>query len=383
MTIISTTKELAKFCESLLSAEFITVDTEFHRETTYWPLLCLTQVAGPNKAVCIDTLADEMDLTPLYDIFSNTNIVKVFHAARQDIEIFFHKTNLIPTPLFDSQVAGMVCGFGDSVGYETLVTRLTDNKIDKSQRFTDWSQRPLSDQQISYALADVTHLRDIYRELKKQLDETQRLSWLKEEMEIITNPKTYTLTPDDAWKRIKSRDKRPRVLSVLKELAAWRERTAQSQNIPRRRIIKDEALVELAILKPETIAEIGRTRLSKHLSRSKFAPELIAAVNIGIQTPDSECPRSPKNAQKPGGLSSTIELLKVLLKARCEDHNVAVKLVATTDDLEKIAVDNYADVPALKGWRRQIFGEDALKLKKGELALSINPTGNSVRTQNI
>jgi ribonuclease D len=378
MELITKTADLAAFCQRLSTAEFITVDTEFHRETTYWPLLCLVQVAGPDEAYCIDAMADGLDLAPLYDLFSNTNVVKVFHAARQDLEIFFHKAGLIPTPLFDSQVAAMVCGFGESVGYETLVTKLTKARIDKSQRFTDWTRRPLSEKQLEYALADVTHLRDIYVKLKAELERSDRTSWVAEEMGVLTSPETYSLSPEDSWRRLKSREKRPRFLAILKEVSAWRERAAQKQNTPRRRVIKDDALVELAALRPTDEKALSQTRLSKHLARSKHASEVIAAVKRGLDTPDDQCPRLPRPLEKPPGLGPVIDLLKVLLKARCEASDVALKLVATVDDLERIACDDAADVPALSGWRRDLFGEDALRLKYGKLALSLSPDSKVV-----
>ena len=371
MELITTTADLSALCTRLSSAEFVTVDTEFHRETTYWPLLCLIQVAGPDEAHCIDALAEGLDLTPLYDLFRNTSVAKVFHAARQDLEIFYHKAGLIPAPLFDSQVAAMVCGFGESVGYETLVTRLAKARIDKSQRFTDWSRRPLTEKQLNYALADVTHLRTIYTKLKAKLDKTCRNSWVEEEMATLTNPATYELNPDDAWKRVKSREKKPRFLAILKEVTAWRERAAQSQNVPRRRIIKDDALVELAALKPNSEKALSQTRLSKHFARSKYATDILAAVKRGQDIPDDACPTLPPPLEKPPGLGPMIDLLKVLLKARCEANDVALKLVATVDDLERIACDDDADVAALHGWRRDLFGNDALRLKHGKIALAL------------
>lgn len=378
MEIITTTKALDAFCQRLSSAEFITVDTEFHRETTYWPLLCLVQVAGPDEARCIDTLADDIDLAPLYALFRDTGIVKVFHAARQDLEIFFHKADLIPAPLFDSQVAAMVCGFGESVGYETLVSKLTSAKIDKSQRFTDWTRRPLSEKQVEYALADVVHLRDVYVQLKAELERSNRAQWVTEEMGVLTSPDTYDLAPEESWRRLKSREKKPRYLAILKEVSAWRERTAQSQNTPRRRVIKDDAVIELAALKPTNEKALSQTRLSKHLARSKHADDILAAVKRGVETPDDQCPRVPRTFDKPPGLGPVIDLLKVLLKARCEASNVAVKLVATVDELERIACDDNADVAALSGWRRDLFGADALRLKHGQLTLGLSADGKTV-----
>lgn len=378
MDLVTSTADLSALCTRLAQADYVTVDTEFHRETTYWPLLCLIQVAGPDEAHCIDALAEGLDLSPLYDLFRDTSVVKVFHAARQDLEIFYHKAQLIPQPLFDSQVAAMVCGFGESVGYETLVTRLVKARVDKSQRFTDWSRRPLSDKQLKYALADVTHLRVIYDKLKTELENSGRTRWLDEEMATLTNPDTYALDPDEAWRRVKSREKRPRFLAILKEVTAWRERTAQSQDVPRRRIIKDDALVELAALKPLTEKALSQTRLCKILARSKYAKDIFTAIQKGMDLPDEACPSLPKAPDKPSGLGPMIDLLKVLLKARCEAHDVAVKLVATVDDLERIACDDNADVPALQGWRRDLFGEDALRLKHGQIALALSDSSKAV-----
>jgi ribonuclease D len=378
MELITTTADLAAFCQRLSSTEFVTVDTEFHRETTYWPLLCLVQVAGPDEAHCIDALADGLDLSPLYELFRNTRVVKVFHAARQDLEIFFHKAGLIPAPLFDTQVAAMVCGFGESAGYETLVSKLTSARIDKSQRFTDWSRRPLSEKQVHYALADVIHLRDVYVKLKTQLDDSGRTAWVGEEMQVLTNPATYALTPEDSWRRIKSRERKPRYLAVLKEISAWRERTAQEQNTPRRRVIKDEALAELAALKPTDEQALSQTRLSKHLARSKYAADILAAVKRGLDMPEDKCPKLPRALDKAPGIGPVIDLLKVLLKARCEANDVALKLVATVDDLERIAGDDEAEVPALSGWRRDLFGADAIKLKHGRLALALSADSKTV-----
>ena len=378
MELITSTADLAALCARLTSADFVTVDTEFHRETTYWPRLCLIQVASNDEAHCIDALAEGLDLSPLYDLFRDTSVVKVFHAARQDLEIFYHKAGLIPEPLFDSQVAAMVCGFGESAGYETLVSRLTKAKIDKSQRFTDWARRPLTEKQVSYALADVTHLREIYTQLKDKLEKSGRTSWVDEEMATLTTPATYQLDPEDSWKRVKSRDKKPRFLAVLKEVSAWRERTAQTQDVPRRRVIKDDALVELAAMKPTSEKALSQTRLSKHFARSKHASDILAAVQRGLDMPDADCPQLPRAPEKPAGLGPMIDLLKVLLKARCEANDVALKLVATVDDLERLACDNNADIAALHGWRRELFGADALRLKHGKIALALSDATKTV-----
>tara|TARA_B110000438_G_scaffold271177_1_gene288859 strand:+ start:2079 stop:3230 length:1152 start_codon:yes stop_codon:yes gene_type:complete len=378
MELIDNTADLAALCERLSTAEFVTVDTEFHRETTFWPLLCLIQIAGPDEAHGIDALADGLDLASLYELFQNPSVVKVFHAARQDLEIFFHLAGIIPTPLFDSQVAAMVCGFGESAGYETLVSKLTPARVDKSQRFTDWSRRPLTDKQLTYALADVTHLRDIYVRLNADLEKSGRTPWVADEMEILLNPATYTLEPSEAWRRIKSRDKKPRFLAVLKEVTAWRERIAQKQDVPRRRIAKDDVLVELAALTPTTEKALSQTRLAKHFARSKHATGMLEAVSKGLSTPDEKCPRVPRTPDKPAGLGPVIDLLKVLLKARCEANDVAQKLIATVDDLEQIAINDQADVRALTGWRKELFGDDAIRLKHGHLALALSEDSKTV-----
>lgn len=378
MELIDNTADLAALCQRLSTAEFVTVDTEFHRETTFWPLLCLIQIAGPDEAHGIDALADGLDLASLYELFQNPSVVKVFHAARQDLEIFFHLAGIIPTPLFDSQVAAMVCGFGESAGYETLVSKLTPARVDKSQRFTDWSRRPLTDKQLTYALADVTHLRDIYVRLNVDLEKSGRTPWVADEMEILLNPATYTLEPSEAWRRIKSRDKKPRFLAVLKEVTAWRERIAQKQDVPRRRIAKDDVLVELAALTPTTEKALSQTRLAKHFARSKHATGMLEAVSKGLSTPDEKCPRVPRTPDKPAGLGPVIDLLKVLLKARCEANDVAQKLIATVDDLEQIAINDQADVRALTGWRKELFGDDAIRLKHGHLALALSEDSKTV-----
>jgi len=372
MKIITKTSELEDFCQKLSLSDFITVDTEFHREKTYWPLLCLIQVAGNDDAACIDALSEKINLEPLYSLFKNKKITKVFHAARQDLEIFFHLAKLIPSPIFDTQIAAMVCGFGESVSYQNIVAKLTNSHIDKSLRFTDWTSRPLTKKQLNYALDDVIYLREVYVKIKEDLANQERTNWVKEELANLTDPKTYELEPNDAWKRIKSRNKKPRFLAVLKELASWREKEAQSQNIPRRRIISDESLIELASLMPTTKEQISKTRLSRHYSRSKYNIGIINSINKGIKIPGNELPTilpAPKRSPRNGPV---VELLKVLLKTKCEEHNVATKLVATVDDLENIASDYKENINALIGWRYKLFGEDAIKLKKGEIAITFS-----------
>lgn len=372
MPLIVDSAQLAQFCERIATADFITVDTEFMRERTYWPQLGLVQIAGPDEVRAIDPLAPGMDLGPLLRLFADRRLLKVFHAARQDIEIFFHMTGEIPAPLFDTQVAAMVCGYGDSVSYETLAAQLAGAQIDKSVRFTDWSARPLSERQISYALADVTHLRKVYLALAGRLVSTGRAHWLQEEMATLLDPVTYRLEPTEAWRRLKPKSTKRRFLAILREVAAWREREAQRRDVPRNRIVRDETVVDIAAHAPTSAEELGRQRgLSKSLAEGRVGEEILAAISRGIALPDSEAPSLPPPVDLPGGLGPVVELLKVLLKLKCERQQVAQKLVATTADLERIAADDEAPVPALTGWRREVFGEDALALKHGRLALTM------------
>jgi ribonuclease D len=374
MLLIADSAQLAEFCERVGQSDFITVDTEFMRERTYWPQLCLVQVAGAGEVAGIDPLAEGMDLSPLLRLLYDERLLKVFHAARQDIEIFFHMTGRIPAPLFDTQVAAMVCGYGDSVSYETLAAQLAGARIDKSVRFTDWSARPLTDRQISYALADVTHLRKVYAALAKRLMTSGRAGWLQEEMATLLEPTTYRLEPEEAWRRLKPRaGSKPRLLAILREVAAWREREAQRRDIPRNRVIRDETVMDIAAHAPSTVEEIARLRgLSKGLAEGRMGQEILVAIARGVATPESEAPHLPPAIEMPGGLGPVVELLKVLLKMKCERQQVAQKLVASSADLERIAADDNADVPALHGWRREVFGDDALALKHGRLALTMN-----------
>jgi ribonuclease D len=376
MTPITDNAALAAFCKRIETAPFIAVDTEFMRETTYWPKLCLIQVASLTDAANIDPLAD-LDLSPLLAIFADPKVMKVFHAARQDVEIF-HNLGVIPAPLFDTQVAGMAAGFGEQIAYDALVRQMLKIDIDKSSRFTDWARRPLSDAQLNYALADVTHLAALYPKLRERLEKAGRLAWVTEEMSALTDKAAYDTDPDKAWRRLKPRKFTPKYLAAFKATAAWRERTAQSRDQPRGRILKDEAIDEIATQAPLDIDALNRLRsVPKGFSGSRFGPELIEALQAALRDPEAYAPkieRGPPPAQAAGAV---VELLKVLLKARSEDAGVASKLIATVSDLEKIAVDDQADVQALMGWRRKLFGEDALKLKRGELALVLE--GSKVR----
>lgn len=378
--MISDTATLAAFCERLATAPYITVDTEFMREKTYYPQLCLVQVGGPDEAKAVDPLAPGIDLAPLFDLLANPNVLKVFHAARQDIEIFLNIAGRVPAPLFDTQVAAMVCGFGDAVSYENLATQLAKARIDKSQRFTDWSLRPLTEKQIQYALADVTHLRVAYEKLVRKIEKNGRAEWLAEEMAELTTPSTYRVEPENAWRRLKPRSSSPKFLNVLKELAAWREREAQERDIPRQRIVRDETIMEIAAHHPASVAELGRTRgLGKGLVEGKMGQAILEAVKRGLELPEDQAPTLPERVDLPRGLGPVVDLLKVLLKMKCDEHGVAQKLVANVADIEAIAADDNANVPVLHGWRRELFGEDALKLKHGRLGLGFCTDGRRLR----
>jgi ribonuclease D len=372
MILITESEELAEACTAFRQATYITVDTEFMRESTFWPKLCLVQVGGPDHAVAIDVLAHGIDLQPLYDLMLAENVLKVFHAGRQDVEIFWHQTGNIPTPMFDTQVAAMVCGFGDSVGYETLAAKLAGARIDKSSRFTDWSRRPLSDRQVRYALDDVTHLRTAYEALAAKLQKNNREDWLKEEMAVLTSQSTYESHPESAWKRIKTRNAKPRFLAILREVAGWRETEAQSRDVPRNRILRDEAMLEISSHPPKTAEGLARVRnLGAKLAHGSRGAQLLEAIARGVALPDDQRPQVAAKKPRPSGIGPTVELLRVLLRMQCEKHEVAQRLVANVDELEQIAADDNADVRAMAGWRRELFGEIALGLKHGKIGLAI------------
>ncbi len=380
--IITDTSELENFCERQCIASYITVDTEFIRDHTYWPKLCLLQVAGPNESALLDPLSPVIDMAPFFNLLVNSDVLKVFHAARQDFEIFFNLTGQIPTPVFDTQVAAMVCGFGDQVSYEKLVAQIAGNKIDKASRFTDWARRPLSTKQLAYALADVTHLRPVYEQLANWLEESGRSDWLNEEMGVLTNPGTYLTRPEDAWQRVKNRNGNARFQAVLKEIAAWREREAQSRDTPRGRILRDEVLISIASNSPKSVEELNTLRgLPKRFFEGHGSAELIEAVSRALAIPSHELPRVIKRKAVPASVGPLIDLLKVLLKHVCEVNNVAPKLVASTEDLERIALSNDDKLAVLKGWRGEIFGQQALALKKGRLGMKIN--GTRIELQNL
>jgi len=373
MDIITTTKALEAACATLSKETYVTVDTEFLRDSTYWPVLCLIQVAAPKgEALIIDPLADGIDLAAFYALMANRSVIKVFHAARQDIEIFWHEAKTLPDPLFDTQVAAMVCGFGDSVGYENIVKRVTGEQVDKSSRFTDWSRRPLTDKQLRYAAADVTHLRQVYEHLGRKITKSGRAEWVAEEMAILQDPGTYEVKPENAWKRLKLRNRSRKAVAVLMEAAAWRESEAQIRNVPRGRILKDDAIQEVATQAPTSTDALGNLRaVPKGFAQSRHAKSLLDAIQNGLNKPSSEVRMPDAPEQLPQGLGPTVELLKVLLKYKCEAHDVAQKLICNVSDLERIAADDQADVSALRGWRREIFGSDALDLKHGRLCLAI------------
>lgn len=372
ITTIRTTKDLAAICRTLAGSDFVAVDTEFMREATYWPKLCLLQIAGPEAMAVVDPLAPDLDLEPFFELMRNDKVVKVFHAARQDIEIIWNMAGIIPLPIFDTQIAAMVCGFGDAASYGALVKRLLKKNLDKSSRFTDWSRRPLSEKQLHYALGDVTHLRGIYLKLKARLEETGRASWVDEEMALLVNPKTYATTPEDAWKRLKLRARTPTDLAVLIEVAAWRERAAQAQNVPRARVMKDEAIYDVASQAPTTVEALGMLRtVHDGFARSARGRELLEAVKHGIARPKDEVPKLEIGEPLPPTAAAVADLLRVLLKAVSARSDVAAKLIATSDDLDQIALDDAADVAALKGWRHDLFGADALALKSGAVALAV------------
>ncbi|MFD1480816.1 ribonuclease D [Paracoccus nototheniae] len=377
MPTITRTEDLARFCEAAKCAPYVTVDTEFLRERTYWSKLCLIQLAVPpastgkqpgGDAVLVDPMAEGLSLEPLYDLFRHTGTVKVFHAARQDLEIFFHDAQLFPTPLFDTQVAAMVCGFGEQVGYETLVRKIAKADLDKSSRFTDWSRRPLSDAQAAYALADVTHLRVIYEYLAAELVKTGRQAWLAEEIAVLEDPETYITRPEEAWLKVRTRTNSPRFLAILRELARFRESYAQDRDIPRSRVYKDDAMIELASTKPTSEADLGRSRLLlREARKGEIASGILAAVKAGTDSKDLPVPRQDEPG-RPGNAALS-DLLRVLLKAKADAAGVAPKLIASASELDAIATGQ-RDVPALQGWRAEVFGRDALRLAGGEIALS-------------
>jgi ribonuclease D len=371
MQPITTTSDLAAVCRRMAAHPFVTIDTEFLRETTYYPLLCVAQMATADEAVVVDALAPGIDLSPFFTLMADEKVMKVFHAARQDIEIIWHAAKLIPHPIFDTQVAAMVLGYGDSISYDQLVARITGDALDKSHRFTDWTRRPLSDAQLRYAISDVTHLRDVYLALVADLQRRERADWVQDEMRVLTSPDTYRMEPESAWQRLKTRVRKPKELAVLIEVAAWREREAQTRDVPRARVLKDDVIADIAVQAPTTTEKLKNLRsLPKGFERSRWGEAIVDAVNRGLARDPKTLPLQSR-AQPAANGAAVVELLKVLLRMISERHHVAAKVIATVDDLDRIAGDDDADVPALTGWRRELFGEKALALKHGKLALAI------------
>lgn len=374
MSLITTNAALKSFCETLKDVPFITVDTEFLRDRTYYARLCVIQVSGPDKkAAAIDVLSseEEIDLAPLWALLADEKILKVFHAARQDLEIILQLSGKMVHPLFDTQVAAMVCGYGEQVGYEALVADITREKMDKSSQFTDWARRPLTQKQIIYALNDVIHLVDVYLHLTKRLEKEGRIEWVKEEMEVLTSPSTYEMNPETAWERLKLRSAKPRDLAVLKELSAWREQEAQRKDVPRSRILRDETLMDLGFQRPQSADELLRIRgISGDMANGRIGKVLIDVIAKGLAIPDDACPRLPQRTTISPRLAQVVEMLKMLLRIQSSEYHVAAKLIATSDDLEAFA-ENPQDGPLSHGWRHQVFGQAAQDMTSGKLALTM------------
>ena len=376
MELITSTAALAQFCERATKFDFVTVDTEFLRETTYWPKLCLLQAATPDEAILVDPLADGLSLQPFFELLANNKIVKVFHAARQDIEIFVKLSGAVPQNIFDTQIAASVCGFGDSISYDNLVRAVTGVELDKSSRFTDWSHRPLTEKQRVYALADVTHLRDIYLKLVEQVTQTHRWDWVEDELDVLRSIDTYVVKPENAWERLKSKLGKPRDLAALMALAAWRERRAQDGDQPRSRVLKDDALIELAQQRPLTPESFDKLRaVQRGYGRSSAAGEIIALVKQVEALPKSDLPPAAERYRGPSPKGAVGDLIRVLLKAVSEEHGVAARILATSDDIDALVLDDEADVPALRGWRRKLFGDKALAIKHGKIGLAATRKG--------
>jgi len=371
-TLISTTEALKALCDRLAAEEFVTVDTEFMRERTYWPELCVVQLAGAHEVAVIDAQASEIDLAPLGDLLANQAVMKVFHAARQDIEIFVLRFGDVPKPLFDTQIAAMVAGFGEQVGYEALVSALAGGSIDKAHRFSDWSARPLSASQITYAAADVTYLRTVYVRLCARLKQDGRLAWVAEEMAELADPALYRADPEAMWERLRPRSNNRRFLGMVRALAAWREREAQRVNIPRQRLVRDETLLEIAATAPANPDGLARARgISRGFAEGRTGASLLAAIEGAKAMPEDALPEAPRSRDGARPSPALVSLLKVLLAAKCEDHHVAARLVASSDDIDRLATEEVPDIAALHGWRRAVFGEDALALKQGRVALGV------------
>lgn len=379
MRLIDTNQALTEFCQELINEDFIAVDLEFLREKTYYAKLCLIQVASPNHAAIIDPLAENIDLSAFFTLMKNPNITKVFHSGRQDIEIIYNQSGFIPEPLFDTQIAAQVCGFGEAVSYENLVKSVLGIQLDKSSRLSDWSLRPLDTKQLEYALSDVTHLVNIYTFLQNKLSETGRLHWLDEEIAILKSPDTYIVRPKDAWQKIRHRSHNSKVLTILRELAAWRERRAQNKNTPRQSIIKDDCLINIAAACPTSKEELEKIRnIRKDVVSGKLGDEILDVINIALQIPSSAYIKPEHDKPLPNGANALYELLRMLLKIRAQEQGVVAKLIASDEDLKNFAVSANTENPILKGWRLEIFGSDALALRSGELSISYNPTKRNI-----
>ncbi len=371
--LITTTEALAALCARLRTESFVTVDTEFMRERTYWPELCIVQLAGKKEVAIVDAEAAGIDLAPLGELLADESVVKVFHAARQDGEIFLKMFGVVPTPLFDTQVAAMVAGFGDQVGYDSLVSALTGGHIDKAHRFSDWQARPLSPAQITYAAADVTHLRGVYEKLRTRLEREARMEWVAEEQAVLADPATYRVDPETVWERMRPRTNNRRMLGILRAIASWREREAQRVNIPRQRLLRDESLLEIAATAPDSPEALSRARgVSRGFAEGKSGLGLLAAIAEAKELPEADLPEAQRGREGAKPSPALIALLKVLMAAKCEEHNVAPKLVASSDDIDRLATEDAPDIPALHGWRREVFGQDALALKAGRIALGVD-----------
>ena len=371
--LVTTTADLAALCDRLRAETFVTVDTEFMRERTYWPELCVVQLGGANEVAVVDAQAPDIDLAPLGALLADTAVMKVFHACRQDIEIFVLRFGDVPRPLFDTQVAAMVAGFGDQVGYDALVSALTGGHIDKAHRFSDWAARPLSDAQVTYAAADVTHLRPVYEKLQAKLAKSGRLAWVAEEMAALADPTTYRADPEAMWERLKPRTGNRRMLATLRAIAAWREREAQKSNIPRQRMLKDEALLEIAAIAPTDADALSRARgITRGFAEGRMGAGLLAAIAAARALPEADWPAAPAPREGARPSPALVSLLKVLLAAKCEQHQVAAKLVGNSEDIDRLATEDTPDIPALHGWRRDVFGDDALALKAGQLTLGVD-----------
>lgn len=373
MTILKNTAEIKAHCQKLSAHPFVTVDTEFLREKTYYPKLCLIQISGPDKeAFAIDPLAEGVDLQPVYDLLCDPKILKVFHAGRQDMEIFFKLMGQVAAPFFDTQIAAMVCGYGDSIGYENIVRNITGASIDKSSQFTDWSIRPLSEKQIKYALGDVTHLCDVYLHLKEELHKRGRTDWVMQEEEILADPRTYANDPYESWKRIKLRSPKSKSLAILREIAAWREKQAQKRDVPKTWIMRDDVLGEIAVQAPSNKKQLAKIRnISTETAEGKIGDQILEAINFALSTPKDDWPKPERKEMLSPSAQASVDILKMLLRVESTENKVAAKLIASSEHIEALALDDNADIPAMKGWRYDIFGKDALAIKNGKLAIGL------------